>query len=146
MTEPGQEIEAATRLGRIGFDNVAGYLQGGMQSLAEASNELIEGIDRVTVASLAEQLSSSSPPLVVDVRTPAEWEGRRIDASINLPLSRLVERLKSLPVERPVVVHCTSGYRSAIAASLIQHAGIGSVSDLVGGLDAWEAAELQTEP
>ena len=105
-----------------------------------------EAIDRVTVASLAEQLSSSSPPLVVDVRTPAEWEERRIDSSINVPLSRLAERLDSLPAERPLVVHCATGYRSAIAASMMRRGGISSVSDLVGGLDAWGAAELQTEP
>src|SRR5256714_7976488 len=87
VAEPGQEVEAATRLGRIGFDTVAGYLDGGMQSLTDAPDELIEGIDRVTAAALAEQLATSAPPLVVDVRTPAEWEQRRIDSSVNVPLS-----------------------------------------------------------
>jgi hydroxyacylglutathione hydrolase len=144
VTEPGSETEAATRLGRIGFDNVAGYLDGGMQSVAEAPDELIEDIDRVTAPALAEQLASSSPPLVVDVRTPAEWEERRIDSSINVPLSRLADQFQTLPADQAIVVHCSSGYRSSIAASLIRRGGIASVSDLVGGLDAWEAAELST--
>ena len=71
VSEPGREVEAATRLGRIGFDNVAGYLDGGMQPLDDAP-ELVERIERVTARSLAEQLASSEPPLVVDVRQPRE--------------------------------------------------------------------------
>jgi rhodanese-related sulfurtransferase len=73
VTEPGQETEAATRLGRIGFDNVVGNLDGGTQSLSEAPGELVAHIDRVTAASLAEQLASAEPPLLVDVRTPDGW-------------------------------------------------------------------------
>jgi glyoxylase-like metal-dependent hydrolase (beta-lactamase superfamily II)/rhodanese-related sulfurtransferase len=146
VTEPGHEAEAATRLGRIGFDNVAGYLDGGMQSLTRAPDELIADINRVTAPSLAEELASGNPPLVVDVRTPGEWEARRIDSSVNVPLSRLADQLATLPAGDPIVVHCTSGYRSAIAASVIRRAGLDSVSDLVGGLDAWEAAELATVP
>jgi rhodanese-related sulfurtransferase len=144
VAEPGQEAEAATRLGRIGFDNVAGYLDGGMQSLTAAPAELIGEIDRVTAAALAEQLASASPPLLVDVRTPSEWETRRIEFAVNVPLSRLADELATLPDGGPFVVHCTTGYRSAIAASVMRRAGIDSVSDLVGGLDAWDAAELAT--
>src|SRR5438105_258065 len=146
VTEPGQEVEAATRLGRIGFDNVAGYLGGGMQSLTEAPAELIETVDRITAASLAERLASSTPPLVVDVRTSVEWEERHIETSVNMPLSRLADGLSTLAAEGGIVVHCTSGYRSAIAASVMRRGGISSVSDLVGGLDAWETAELATAP
>jgi len=67
---PGREIEAATRLGRIGFDDVAGYLAGGMQPLDDAP-ELVERIERITAGSLAEQLAAAEPPAVVDVRTTA---------------------------------------------------------------------------
>ena len=133
IAEPGREVEAATRLGRIAFDTVAGYLAGGMQSLSHHP-DLIDRIERITAASLAEQLSSPAPPLLVDVRAPSEWEEERIDAAVNVPLSRLSERLDSLPRHRRIVVHCATGYRSAIAAGLLERAGFGDVADLVGGL------------
>jgi hydroxyacylglutathione hydrolase len=141
--EPGSELEAAIRLGRIGFDNVAGYLEGGMGPLDEEPR-LIDRIERITAPSLAEQLASDQPPVVIDVRNPAEWEQRRIDAAFNLPLSRLSGGLESLPSERRLVTYCTSGYRSAIAASMLQAHGFVEVSDLVGGLAAWESASLAT--
>jgi hydroxyacylglutathione hydrolase len=144
IAEPGREVEAATRLGRIAFDTVAGYLAGGMESLSETP-DLIDRIERITAGSLAEQLDSPAPPLLVDVRAPSEWEQERIDAAVNVPLSRLPERLQSLPRDRQIVVHCATGYRSAIAAGLLQGAGFATVADLVGGLGAWSSA-TQVEP
>jgi rhodanese-related sulfurtransferase/glyoxylase-like metal-dependent hydrolase (beta-lactamase superfamily II) len=141
IAEPGTETEAAVRLGRIGFDNVAGNLEGGMEALASGPPELIDRIERVTAAALAEQLAGSAPPMLVDVRSPGEWEHDHITGSRNIPLSRLNDSLAELPEDRDVVVHCASGYRSAIAASLLRRAGRERVSDLVGGLPAWQAAE-----
>jgi hydroxyacylglutathione hydrolase len=139
IAEPGREVEAATRLGRIAFDTVSGYLEGGMQALAGRPG-LVERIERITAGALVEWLSAPMPPLLIDVRAPGEWRERRIEAAVNIPLSRLAERLGTLPREEPIVVHCASGYRSAIAASLLQRDGYASVCDLVGGLPAWEAA------
>ena len=136
IAEPGRELEAATRLGRIAFDTVAGYLAGGMESLA-GEPELIDRIERITAGSLAEQLAAPAPPLLIDVRAPGEWEVERIDASVNVPLSRFPERLETLPRERAIVVHCASGYRSAIAAGLLRRDGFPQVADLVGGMSAW---------
>jgi rhodanese-related sulfurtransferase len=143
VADPGSEVEAATRLGRIGFDTVAGYLDGGMQPLDETP-QLIERIERVTAGSLAEQLASSEPPLVVDVRTEPEWDEGRIDQAVNVPLSRLGERLGTLPSDRPLVVHCAGDYRASIAASLLRREGLPSVSALVGGFAAWESAPLRS--
>ncbi len=136
IAEPGRELEAATRLGRIAFDTVAGYLAGGMESLT-TEPELIDRIERITAGSLAEQLAAPAPPLLIDVRAPGEWEQDRIDASVNVPLSRFPERLETLPRERAIVVHCASGYRSAIAAGLLRRDGFPQVADLVGGMTAW---------
>jgi rhodanese-related sulfurtransferase len=143
IAEPGREVEAATRLGRIGFDNVAGYLAGGMQFLDDAP-ELIERTARVTAATLAELLASGPPPLLVDVRTEREWRSARIDGAINLPLSRLAPEMARLPSAWPVVVYCATGYRSAIASSLLHRAGRRSVTDLIGGIGAWESTGLPT--
>lgn len=136
IAEPGDETEAATRLGRIGFDNVAGYLAGGMQSL-ESRPDLLESIDRITAAALREQLDSESAPYIVDVRTAKEREAGQIAGSHHLPLNHLRERLDEIPADRTIVIHCEGGYRSAIAASLLAQAGRRNILDLVGGYKAW---------
>jgi len=138
VAEPGREREAAVRLGRIGFDNVSGYLAGGMQAL-EARADLVARSERITAATLAEQLAEPDPPLVLDVRTEQEWRDERIGSSLNIPLSRLQERLDEVPRSQRIVVHCTTGYRSSIAMSLLQQAGT-DVADLVGGMNAWTAS------
>jgi glyoxylase-like metal-dependent hydrolase (beta-lactamase superfamily II)/rhodanese-related sulfurtransferase len=143
IAEPGRELEAATRLGRIGFDTVAGHLAGGMQQLEDAP-DLLDRTERITAGSLAEQLASPEPPLLVDVRSTGEWDQEHIDAAANLPLSQLRERLDELPSDRPLVVHCAGGYRSAIAASVLRQARFPRVADLVGGLGAWQSAQLAT--
>jgi glyoxylase-like metal-dependent hydrolase (beta-lactamase superfamily II)/rhodanese-related sulfurtransferase len=143
IAEPGREVEAATRLGRIGFDNVTGYLAGGMEPLEDAP-KLIERTERITAGSLAEQLSSSAPPALIDVRTAAEWQEQRIDTAVNQPLSRLRAVLGDFDPDRAVVAVCSTGYRSAIAASLLQRQGLREVGDLVGGMAAWESARLPT--
>jgi rhodanese-related sulfurtransferase len=83
-------------------------------------------------------------PVVVDVRSAAEYGGGHVAGSVNLPLTHLEERLAEIPAGRPVVVHCEGGYRSAIAASLLQHLGRSETRDLVGGFKAWLAAKLPT--
>jgi DMSO/TMAO reductase YedYZ molybdopterin-dependent catalytic subunit/glyoxylase-like metal-dependent hydrolase (beta-lactamase superfamily II) len=144
VADPGREQEAAMRLGRIGFDNVAGYLDGGMQAL-DARPDLVGRIERITAATLAEQLSGSEPPLVLDVRTEREWRDGPLDGSVNIPLARLEERLDEIPRDREVVVHCGSGYRSSIAASLLRRHGFEQIADLVGGMSAWAASTAAPE-
>lgn len=144
IADPGGEVEAAMRLGRIGFDNVAGYLEGGMQE-AEARPDLVRKTTRITAATLAEQLASREVPFVLDVRTPGEWQEKRIGGGLNIPLSRLRERISDVPPDRPVVVHCQGGYRSSIAVSLLQQYGVGEAMELVGGLAAWEASSLPVD-
>jgi len=143
VAEPGREVEAATRLGRIGFDSVAGYLAGGMQQLEDAP-ELIGRIERITAASVAEKLDATDPPLLLDVQTAREYGESHIAGAVNVPLSQLAERIHDVPSDRAVVVYCASGYRSAIASSLLRREGLPRVANLVGGLAAWNAAQLET--
>jgi len=140
VAEPGRVVEAATRLGRIGFDNVAGYLSGGMVQL-DGAPELLERTERVTAGSLSEALASADPPVVVDVRSDREWDEGHIDGAMSLPLSRLQNDLDALPADRPLVVHCASDYRSSVAASLLAGAGVQRIAVLVGGIAAWEQAQ-----
>lgn len=137
IAEPGQESEAVLRLGRIGFDQVVGFLENGMMALANRP-DLVARMDRITAGTLAEQLTSSHPPRVLDVRAEGEWQSGHIQGSVNIPLPHLEKRVKEIPTNRPLVVYCASGYRSSIAASLLANIGVASVMDLVGGYDAWE--------
>jgi rhodanese-related sulfurtransferase len=144
IAEEGGEEEAVMRLGRIGFDNVAGFLAGGMNALAERG-DLVERTERITAPALAEWLAgkrpdAGPPPTVVDVRSAAEHAGGHIPGSVNIPLPHLDERIGEIPTGSPVAVHCEGGYRSAIAASLLQKLGRRDVHDLVGGYRAWRAA------
>ena len=138
LAGPGREVEAAIRLGRIGFDTVAGYLEGGMRPL-DAAPHLVDRIARITAGSLAEQLASSEPPLLIDVRSTRECSERCIEQAVNIPLSRLKEHLDTLDPDRPIVVQCASDYRATIAASLMRRAGLTDVTTLVGGVAAWDS-------
>lgn len=141
IAEPRQEEEAVMRLGRIGFDNVAGYLRDGMDALRDRP-DLVAKIDRITAVALAEQLAATPAPTVLDVRSEQEWSAGHIAGSVNIPLNHLPERAQEIAPDRPVVVHCEGGYRSAIAASVLAHAGRPDVLDLVGGFKAWAASKL----
>ena len=139
------EEEAVMRLGRIGFDNVAGYLRDGMHAL-QAHPEQIRKVSRITAAALAEQTLSSDSPFVLDVRSEKEWNTVHLADAYNIPLTHLRERIDEVPHDRPVVVHCEGGYRSAIACSLLTQAGRTNVMDMVGGIKAWIATKLPTQP
>ncbi|HEX6496844.1 MAG TPA: MBL fold metallo-hydrolase [Acidobacteriaceae bacterium] len=141
IATPGREHESAVRLGRIGFDHIAGYLENGLKSL-ESRPELVASTERVSASFAAGLLSSDKPPLAIDVRTPREREQKHIEGSVALPLNHLTDNLKTLPKNRPLLVYCAGGYRSSIAASLLQRSGFASVSEIAGGFAAWEAASL----
>jgi rhodanese-related sulfurtransferase len=144
VADPGRHEEAMVRLGRIGFDNVAGYLGGGMEAI-EVRPDLLRTTERVSAASMADALAGPEPPCVLDVRTRAEWCGRHIAGSINVPLNELQARLGDLAEHHRIVLHCAGGYRSSIAASLLQRAGIDRLAELAGGLAAWDAAKLPVQ-
>jgi hydroxyacylglutathione hydrolase len=141
IADPGRENESAVRLGRIGFDHVAGYLQNGLRSL-ESKPELVGFTERLSAQFAAELLSSSQPPLAIDVRAPRERDQKHIGGSLGVPLNRLKEKLETLPKNRRLLVYCAGGYRSSIAASLLQASGFNPVSEIAGGIAAWEAAKL----
>ena len=140
IADPGRESESTVRLARIGFDSVAGYLDGGMQALADRP-DLLASVQRLAPSALADRLASEDPPALIDVRAESEIESGTIDAARNLPLADLGESLDGLDRDRLTVVFCSSGYRSAIAAGMLQAAGFERVGDLAGGYSAWSSGE-----
>lgn len=144
VADPGRENESATRLGRIGFDHVVGYLKGGLQNLTERP-DLISFTERLSAPYAAELLAATEPPLCVDVRSPREHAQKHILGSVSFPLNHLMQAIEKLPRRRPLLVHCAGGYRSSIAASLLRRNGFDSVCEIAGGIAAWEAAKLPVE-
>jgi hydroxyacylglutathione hydrolase len=144
IAAPGREAESATRLGRIGFDHIVGYLQDGLQAL-KPRPDLTLTTERLSAPFASELLSSPEPPLAVDIRAPREREQKSIAGSVGIPLNHLVENAKELPRDRALLVYCAGGYRSSIAASLLQRSGFTSVSEIAGGIAGWEAANLPVQ-
>ena len=147
IADPGREPESATRLGRIGFDHIVGYLEDGLQSIASRP-ELTISTERLSAQVAADRVNGQADdgtPVLIDVRAPREREQKRIPGSLSIPLNHLAERTSELPTDRPLLVYCAGGYRSSIAASLLQQHGFKHVSEIAGGITAWEAAKLPIE-
>jgi glyoxylase-like metal-dependent hydrolase (beta-lactamase superfamily II)/rhodanese-related sulfurtransferase len=143
VADPGTEVESAVRLGRIGFDSVIGYLAGAMRS-AEDHPAVIAATERLTPELAAERIGSSQPPLVVDVRGADERAKKAIPGSVSIPLHELQDWVDELPRDRPLLLYCAGGYRSSMAASLLKRAGFAQVSEIAGGMAAWEAADRRS--
>ena len=144
LAAPGQEREAAMRLGRIGFDRVLGYLKGGPDA-ADVPAELIRSVGRVDAGELQKRLDAKDAPLVLDIRNPREREMKQIAKTVHIPLGELSARMAEVPRGQKVVVHCAGGYRSSMAASMLRAQGYTDVQDLIGGIAAWEKAGLPLE-
>jgi hydroxyacylglutathione hydrolase len=142
-TTPEQLSEARVRLARIGIEDVAGYLQGGVGGWKQEGLP-VESVQQLTAQELASRLADGSIG-VLDVRREAEYQAGHIEGADWHPLDRFKAALPDIPKEKAVAVHCVSGYRSVIACSLLQRAGYQNVVNVAGGFDAWKAAELPAE-
>ncbi len=140
--DPERLDESRMRLARVGIENVRGHLQGGVLAWEKAGLPLAS-VPQISVNDLAEQLRRDPAGVqVIDVRRQPEWDSGHIAEAQHKPLHRLREMLADLDTQKPVAVHCKSGYRSSIASSLLQRAGFKNVMNVVGGIDAWTAQKL----
>lgn len=133
--------EARLRLARVGIEDLAGYLDGGVNGWQRAGFNLAQ-----TPQMTVEQLQSEADAgrvTVLDVRRQGEWDAGHISEAEWYPLDRFKTALPSLNPDLTVAVHCKSGYRSMIACSMLQRAGY-KVINVSGGFDAWEQAQMPT--
>nr|WP_206324902.1 MULTISPECIES: MBL fold metallo-hydrolase [unclassified Streptomyces] len=136
-----REEEIVTRLARIGFDRVAGYLRSPDDALTALADEVTPA-GRLTAAQVRAALAGDNPPVVIDVRNCGErGDNGFIDGALHIALGELPHRLDEIPRDRPLVLHCAGGHRSSIAASLLRHHGFTDVSDVLGGYAAWALTE-----
>lgn len=132
VTDEGMEEEVITRLSRVGFDNVAGYLQGGFEAWQNSSKE-IDTVDRIDAATFAERYKAQDT--VIDVRKEGEYEASHVNEAYLRPLAAINEWIGDLPQEH-FYLHCAGGYRSMIAASILQSRGIRNFTEVDGGFNA----------
>ncbi len=139
--ETAEQIsEARLRLARVGVEDIAGYLEGGVAAWKAAGLPLAQ-VPQVTVQELRNRLQKKALH-VLDVRREGEWKAGHLEGASWHPLDGFKRALPDLDDEAPVAVHCKSGYRSMIACSFLQRAGHTNVVNVVGGFDAWEKAGL----
>jgi glyoxylase-like metal-dependent hydrolase (beta-lactamase superfamily II)/rhodanese-related sulfurtransferase len=139
VADEGREAEVATRLARVGYERIAGWLAGGMGAWRKAGGET-RTLTQVTPADLRAKKTAGGAPAVLDVRTQGEWDEGHVSDAVHIPLGELSARLADVPAG-PVAVMCGSGYRSSIAASLLQRQGRTDVANVVGGWTAWRSSE-----
>src|SRR5262249_20727447 len=138
VAAPGREREAAMRLGRVGFENVIGFLAGGITAACRHGT-LVQHPVRLSAGELRKRLASEPAPTLIDVRPETEWREDGLPGSLCIPLQHLRSRASQIPVGA-AVVYCRTGEHSSTAASLLEQMGRLNVLDLAGGLVAWQAA------
>lgn len=127
----GREEETITRLSRVGFDHVLGYLKGGIDAWKEAGFET-DFIDSIAPDEFAGQLSPDS--IVVDARKPSEYEAEHVTNALNIPLDTINENFQSVPKDKDFFLHCAGGYRSVIMASILKSRGIHNMINVEKGM------------
>jgi len=140
VVEHDEDAQRAVQmLAVIGYDQVVGYLAGGMPAWERAGYPY-RTLPLLTVHDLARWLAEEPSLQVVDVREPAEWFEAHIEGARHIPFYRLSRELTQLQRERPLALVCGSGNRSVLAGSLLQALGFERVWSVEGGMDAWRAA------
>lgn len=140
VSEDGRLEETITRLSRVGFDNVIGYLKGGFEAWKNAGKD-VDKIDHVTAFEMA-QKKQEGEISVVDVRKPGEYEAEHLECAVTAPLDDLNDYLSVFSDDKTYFVHCLGGYRSVIAISILKSRGIHNVVDVLGGFKAIKETEL----
>lgn len=144
IADPDVIDEAVRDLAMIGLDRVAGFIDPAELESTTGPGEALPALDRMDADRLATRLGAGEVS-VLDIRGAAEWEAGHIPGTPNIPLGYLTDRLDELPKHRPLVVHCESGERSAIAASLLEAHGVEGVINLHGGFREWRDVGLPVE-
>jgi hydroxyacylglutathione hydrolase len=136
-----QHREAQRQLYRIGFDTIAGALDGGMDAWRAGGHEL-STFETVDVEDMAAWILSAEPMTVVDTRDEHEWAAGHVPGAVHIYVPDIPHRAAEIPLEAPVAVHCASGYRAGIAASLLEQAGLKRIIHVNGPYSDWDRLHL----
>ena len=131
ITPDGMENETLTRLSRVGFDNVLGYLDGGIDTWKQAGFET-DSVHSISPEQFSNEVKSES--IVVDARKPSEYDAEHVENAVNLPLDTINSHLDLVPNEENFYIHCAGGYRSVIMASILKSRGFHHFTNIEKGI------------
>jgi hydroxyacylglutathione hydrolase len=134
VTDEGKEEEAITRLSRVGFDHVLGHLGGGFHSWVNAAKE-IDTVNRITAEQFASEVKIGKSK-IIDVRKESEYAAEHIEEAYSKPLAYINDWIKDVQPQEHFYLHCAGGYRSMIAASILQARGYRNFTEVAGGFNA----------
>ncbi len=127
----GREEEAVKRLARVGYDNALGYLNGGFEAWI-SEGQAVASIETISVE---EFVGADSSRTILDVRKPDEWETAHIEEAVHFPLDFINKHMSEVSRQEKYVLHCRSGYRSTIAASILKARGYDDLVNVHGSFD-----------
>jgi hydroxyacylglutathione hydrolase len=136
---PSDIDRAVAALGRVGVDDVIGFLQWGMVEW-RSEGLPVETVPQITVHDLAAWREAGRDVVVIDVREPSEWDEGHIEDALHLPMFEAVARRAEVPADRPKAVVCAGGLRSSAVISALQRHGLGGLHNVTGGMAAWAKA------
>ncbi|MES2478367.1 MAG: MBL fold metallo-hydrolase [Bacteroidota bacterium] len=134
ITDIGKEEEAVTRLSRVGFDHILGHLNGGIESWKNAGQEL-DQVNRISADEFAQKVKAGERK-VIDVRKESEYASEHVNDAYSKPLAYINDWIKDINPDEHFFLHCAGGYRSMIAASILQARGYRNFSEVAGGFSA----------
>jgi len=137
----GREEETVTRLARVGYDNALGYLRGGIPAWLVAGHE-VDTIETINLKTFARHFQEQPALNVLDVRKPSEWEAEHLENSQNFPLDFINAHMHEIQREQSYHLHCRSGYRSTVAASILKARGFQELVNVQANFDDFSNADL----
>ncbi len=140
VTDNGKEEEVITRLSRVGFDNILGFLDGGIEAWIQANKE-IDTVNRISAQQFAQQLNIKTDK-VIDIRKESEYAAEHIEDAYSKPLSYINDWIKDINPNEHFYMHCAGGYRSMMAASILQARGYRNFTEIEGGFNAIATTEI----
>lgn len=134
VCELGQEEETVTRLSRVGFDNLIGHLAGGFDAWAKAGKEF-DTVNRISAEQFATDVKIGESK-IIDIRKETEYSAEHIEDSYSKPLAAINDWVKDINPKEHFYLHCAGGYRSMIAASILEARGFRNFTEIEGGFNA----------
>lgn len=142
VCNPGEEGQAIAMLKKAGFDSVVGILHAGMAAHDLAIENIVR-LRRLTAKELLNQIGSSDPPILIDLRSKEEWSSDGFLNSVHIPFHKFIQQADGLKSSDRVVLYCETEFHSSVCSSLLMHRGFTHVSTLIGGMHAWRRLKSQ---
>ena len=143
VTPEGQEEETVKRLARVGYDNTLGYLEGGIEAWKSAGKPL-DQIQSISASQFAEDYRKDTSIAILDVRKTGEWASEHLETALHFPLDYINQHMSQIKPEQAYYLHCRSGYRSTVAASILKARGYEHLINVQGLYEEFTAMGMST--